>query len=1331
MNMSHNSRHLRIWQQNVAKSSVAQHDVLAKANPKDWDIIALQEPYLDFLGLTRANSHWNVIYPSNKNRENQKRIRTIILISTNIDSSQIQQVNIQSSDITAVHIKTHTRSLLLFNVYIDNTNNHTIETIANEWELHEQVWSANPATEILLLGDFNRHHSTWEAQHNAHLTSPDRLLNPLLDLIVNMRLEMALPRNIPTLEARNTGNWTRPDNVWRCSDSPSPFISCNVKPELRPAITDHLPIISVIDLTYAQSQQPARFNYKAVDWDAYNNRLDTEIKDSAAALTTPIDSIAKLEQATDQLFEAIDKTTREVASPIKLTPHTKRWWTKDLSTLRISRNRASAEHYKWRGLPDHPSHAEYRKLNADFVRAIEHAKASHWKEWIEHASGEDVWTIHKYMKANPTDYGKQRIPDLKLPDGTTASSNETKAKGLAITFFPPERPLNWDEHTFEEQDPPEAQQSKFPAFSPERVANTLSKVNPHKAPGPSGISNAILKQCATSLAPYLSAIYSAICKFKHMPTKLRSIHQVVLPKPGRASYEIPNSYRPIALIETIAKVLSTIITEDLSFECETNNLLPGLQFGGRPGRSTTDALHYAEQYIKNAWRKGNVVAALFLDIQAAFPNMRKDKLIENMRARNLAPEYCDYVEMILTQRQIHLKFDDHISAPFSPDNGCCQGCPLSMLLYAIYNAPLIRIADPNNSNECIIGYVDDTTLLASGKDTKEAHETLKSMMERANGVFDWSKSFNSPLEMNKLTLVNFTMSSEKADNDKKLVLNYTHGGVQNTVQVQPSPNAKLLGVILDSKLNWAAHHEKVREKAVKWTMAFKRFTRTASGMKMNEARKLYNAVAVPKITYAADLWFRPQKVSRANRNPAGFGPALLTKRLESIQRQAAISITGGLRTSPGDALIVHANLVPIGAQLKEACLKTYARLASRPTDHPITHAMHRTAKYQVKQHRTALHHLAKSSNYIPSKVEKIGPTRLRPGEQPDFETLIAISKEAAIADDQADFGKGKRIYTDGSGYEGQVGASAVMFINGRKTAALRYRLGPLMEHTVFEGELVGIILGFHLARSINGTRNRISFSIDNQATIKTLDGNDPQPAQYLIDKIKEDISSFHAEETAKRERLNIINPQKSEIIFTWVAGHMGSVGNEAADELAKYAAIHGSSGKNRLPTCLRRGLPISLSAIKQKISDITKCDTKEWWKRSKRYRRIKSIDPSLPSGKYIKATADLNRKQTSILTQLRIDHIPLNNHLFRIKKAASPYCAYCPNTTETTNHFLFFCQKFARQRHKLVLALKRKAFSKNYILTDESAIRHTINYINDTGRFKHYIGDIKADLIQG
>jgi len=1224
---------------------------------------------------------------------------------------------------------TNTRTLLLFNVYIDNGNNQGIDALANEWETKENEWLQDPATEIVVLGDFNRHHSTWEAPHNNHLTSQDWLLNPLLDLVVNMRLEMALPRNIPTLEARNTGNWTRPDNVWRNTDSPSSFISCNVDPSLRPAYTDHLPIISVIDLTYLPCKREERFNYKNVDWKTYNESLEHNLTELVTLLANPILSTRTVELATDLLFDAINKTTREVVPKIKITPHTKRWWTHELTTLRKTRNRANTEHYRWRGLPDHPSHQNYRTTSREFARAVEKAKADHWQDWINHASGEDIWAIHRYMKANPTDYGRQRVPPLKKADGTFASTNDQKAEQLANTFFPPERPLGPHEHQFIELDPPTTTASKFPSFTPERIVDALTKVNPHKAPGPSGISNAILKQCAQLLAPHLAKIYSAICALKHYPSRFRSIHQIVLPKPGRASYEIPGSYRPIALIETLAKIQSTIITEDLSYECEAFGLLPNYQFGGRPGRSTTDALHYVEQFTRNAWRKGQVTSALFLDIQAAFPNMRKDKLIANMKARNLADEYCDYIDMILTQRQIQLKFDDHTSTPFSPENGCCQGCPLSMLLYAIYNAPLIRVANKNNPNECIVGFVDDTTLLASGKDFNKAHNVLKDMMERRNGVFEWSRNYNSPLEMNKLALVNFTLSHEKAANANALNLTQPDSNGQITHRIQASPHAKLLGVLLDSKLTWKAQHEKVREKAIKWTTAFKRFTRAAAGIRINEARKLYNAVAVPKISYAADLWFRPKNLRSTDPNSTETGPRLLTKRLEAIQRNAAISITGALRTSPGDATIVHANLTPLGILLKETSLKGYARMATRPSSHPISPLILRTIKHQPKKHRTSLHHLASISKFNPVELEKIKATRQRPGSPPNFTTSIAKSKEESIEIDKELFPVGRMIYTDGSGYKGMIGAAAVLFVNGTKTADLRFQLGPDTQHTVFEGELVAIILGLHLSRNVLGIRDRINLSIDNQATIKTMANNRPQSAQYLIDKIKQGISRLHEAEKAKRIRQNAANRPDMEVKLTWVAGHMDSTGNEAADELAKQAAEYGSSDRDLLPPSLRRNLPVSLSAVKQQTKDATKKETKSWWKRSARYRRIKAIDPSLPSMNYTKATNGLHRRQTSVLTQLRIGHIPLNRHLSRINKADTPFCQHCPNVAEDVPHLLFHCNKYAMQRHRLVMAVKRKTFNIKHILSDPAAIRHTLNFVNDTRRLSHIYGDISAELM--
>jgi hypothetical protein len=164
------------------------------------------------------------------------------------------------------------------------------------------------------------------------------------------------------------------------------------------------------------------------------------------------------------------------------------------------------------------------------------------------------------------------------------------------------------------------------------VEAALQKLSPFKAPGRSGIPNTALKHCATLILPVLARIYMAICQLNYYPLKFCSINQVIICKLGRPSYKEANAYRPIALIETIAKVQSILVMEDLSYICEKYELLPKNQFRGRPRMTTSEALHMVERFTKNTWRKGNVVLALFLDIQAAFPNMQRERLLENMRA---------------------------------------------------------------------------------------------------------------------------------------------------------------------------------------------------------------------------------------------------------------------------------------------------------------------------------------------------------------------------------------------------------------------------------------------------------------------------------------------------------------------------------------------------------------------------------------------------------------------------------------------------------------------------------------------------------------------------
>ena len=117
---------------------------------------------------------------------------------------------------------------------------------------------------------------------------------------------------------------------------------------------------------------------------------------------------------------------------------------------------------------------------------------------------------------------------------------------------------------------------------------------------------------------------------------------------------MPKAYRPIALLNTMAKLLSALTADRVSHVLETHNLLPSTHFRGRPGRSTTDSLHLLESTVRHVWRQGKVVSALFLDIEGTFPNAVTDRLLHNMRMRRLPAEVINYMELLLRGRKTRL-----------------------------------------------------------------------------------------------------------------------------------------------------------------------------------------------------------------------------------------------------------------------------------------------------------------------------------------------------------------------------------------------------------------------------------------------------------------------------------------------------------------------------------------------------------------------------------------------------------------------------------------------------------------------------------------------------
>lgn len=208
---------------------------------------------------------------------------------------------------------------------------------------------------------------------------------------------------------------------------------------------------------------------------------------------------------------------------------------------------------------------------------------------------------------------------------------------------------------------------------------------------------------------------------------------------------------------------------------------------------------------------------------------------------------------MLSERFTRLKFDDFTSDPITITNGTTQGCPLSMLFYAFYNADLIDLAQ--GQNELSTGFVDDCALVAISSSLDKNRIILKDMMERLGGGFSWSMSHNSPFGLTKLALLDFPRTPSDTPTNPLLLDRTNSDGTTTTQQVQTVSSYKYLGVHFDSHLRWNVHTTKVIASATRLSQVLWKVCKVKDGLSSNRMRQIWNTTAVVRFLYAADIWF--------------------------------------------------------------------------------------------------------------------------------------------------------------------------------------------------------------------------------------------------------------------------------------------------------------------------------------------------------------------------------------------------------------------------------------------------------------------------------------------
>ena len=348
-----------------------------------------------------------------------------------------------------------------------------------------------------------------------------------------------------------------------------------------------------------------------------------------------------------------------------------------------------------------------------------------------------------------------------------------------------------------------------------------------------------------------------------------------------------------------------------------------------------------------------------------------------------------------------------------------------MNYYFFYNAPLINTAIGND--ELSPGFVDDSMMLAIGDMLAQCHDKLRDMMEWPGSGFSWSLMHNSSFELSKTALINFPRSYRDAIPGTLRLDKSNADSSVSTSLTQPMSLYKYLGVIFDPKLCWMLQHKKSLAATSFWASCINCLLRSASSVSTAGAKQLYNTVAVPRFTYGAEVWYT--YVHKPPSSAKLKGSVSITNKIKTAQRNVAAVVTGSLRTTVGDVLDMHTYILPIDLLFSKLLFRAALRLCSFPKSHLRHNQLRSYATKRAKRHLSLVHHLLQFTDIDPKQIEMITPVWRSPSYSMPFDLIIPKSKNntfsfALLAETIAPV----HVYSDGSGFEGGIGASAILYV---------------------------------------------------------------------------------------------------------------------------------------------------------------------------------------------------------------------------------------------------------------------------------------------------------------
>jgi ribonuclease HI len=740
------------------------------------------------------------------------------------------------------------------------------------------------------------------------------------------------------------------------------------------------------------------------------------------------------------------------------------------------------------GLLNDPIVLKYKESLTNYSKEVNNSKTASWRKRCEELSNTDECSrLHKLLSADSF----QKLGSLKDKRGHFSSNAKESLDILLDTHFPDS--IRVDRGPIDSSNfsvPTENLLNVDEIVSTSRIEWAIGTFKPYKSPGSDGIFPALLQQGKHILTQHLGKLFKYSLMTGYIPKSWGGANVVFIPKPGKASYSDPKSFRPISLMSFVLKTLEKLVDRFIRETSLDTLPLHKYQYAYQTGKSTESALHQAVSKLEKTIHDKDIGIVALLDIEGAFDNTAFDVIVKAARKFGIDTHLIRWIFNMLSNRTIKATLHDVIIL-IRPTKGTPQGGCLSTLLWSLVVDSLL--CELNRLGGVLaVGYADDIFIHVTGKFETTVSEVMQGALTTAE---NWCKLSGLAINPNKAIVMPVTNRYKYKLKTLKL---FGH-------ELPFVKEAKYLGVTLDTRLNFEGHVSNVIAKCTKSFWACRSMVGKNWGLTPKMTRWIYKQVIIPRLTYGCVVWWH--RATKTN----------FQSKLVKLQRMAGLCIAGTAKTTPTAALDAALMLPPLELVVEARARCTAVRLASCGTwfgwNQPFGHCalsvfLKKNPDYWTRPDRiSGYFNFSKTFEIIINNRDEVF----------DFDNL---EPDTVIW------------FTDGA--KNSEGVGAGIYCNN-PPIELNFSIS---EHaTVFQAELLAIERCAKICLTEASAFKNIIIATDSQAALRSL-GACKVSSKTTLGCI---------------QALNKLSPFYG-VKLVWIPGHSGIAGNEMADQLAKSAA---------------------------------------------------------------------------------------------------------------------------------------------------------------------------------